>query len=369
MNPFPMVDPIPLPAPVWLFKALHLLTLSLHFTAMQMFLGGLLVAAVLSACSGSSVLRKGAAAALAHRLPILMTFVINLGVPPLLFAQVLYGPALYTSSQLIGVYWFSVIFMLMGCYWLLYKFAEGVDKGRNVWWMAAFAGVLALSISKIYSINMTLMLRPEVWQGMYAASPLGALLPPHDPTLIPRWLFMLSGAGWVSGFWMIWIAGRRTTALALGSYLAGLGGSLALGAILCQGALFSWVLKAQPTVVQEGINMSVWLKGAQIAWCSGAALVFIFALWVAVKKTCSYVAGYISMLLTVVTLSSWVILRDGIRDITLESKGFDVWQQAVVTNWGVVGWFVVILVLGLVALGWLIYVMMQAKPVSEGGMS
>jgi len=33
---------------------------------------------------------------------MVMTFVINLAVPPLLFAQVLYGRALYTSSVLIA---------------------------------------------------------------------------------------------------------------------------------------------------------------------------------------------------------------------------------------------------------------------------
>ena len=38
------------------------------------------------------------ARALARRLTVVMTYVINLGVPPLLFAQVLYGRALYTSS-------------------------------------------------------------------------------------------------------------------------------------------------------------------------------------------------------------------------------------------------------------------------------
>ena len=45
------------------------------------------------------------ARALARRLTVVMTFVINLAVPPLLFAQVLYGRALYTSSVLIGLYW------------------------------------------------------------------------------------------------------------------------------------------------------------------------------------------------------------------------------------------------------------------------
>ena len=48
MPPFPAVDPIPLPAPIWLFKLLHIVTLSLHFLAVQMLLGGLLLAVLLS---------------------------------------------------------------------------------------------------------------------------------------------------------------------------------------------------------------------------------------------------------------------------------------------------------------------------------
>lgn len=369
MNSFPMIDPIPLPAPVLLFKVLHLLTLSLHFTAMQTFVGGLLAATALNAFGASHGLRKGASAALARRLPIVMTFVINLGVPPLLFTQVLYGPALFTSSQLIGVYWFSVIFLLMGCYWLLYKFSDGTGLGRNVWWMGALASVLALCITKIYSMNMTLMLRPEVWQAMYAASPTGYLLPPHDPTLMPRWLFMLTGAFWVAGLWMVWIAGRKTTAPELGRYLAALGGRMAALMICVQAVLFFSILSAQPAVVRDGIAASAWLKGVQAAWCGAAALVFVFALWVAVKKTSSHAAGYVALSLAVVTLASWVVLRDGIRDLTLASKGFDIWKQVAVTDWSIVGLFVVLLLLGLAAVGWLIMVMRQAKPVAEGGLS
>src|ERR1017187_3269240 len=48
MHAFPAVDPIPLPAPIWLFKLLHIVTLSLHFVAVEMLLGGLLLAVLLS---------------------------------------------------------------------------------------------------------------------------------------------------------------------------------------------------------------------------------------------------------------------------------------------------------------------------------
>jgi hypothetical protein len=44
-----------------------------------------------------------------------------------------------------------------------------------------------------------------------------------------------------------------------------------------------------------------------------------------------------------------------------------VWSQPVVTNWLVVGTFLVVFVLGIGALAWLISVMMRAKPVIEGG--
>src|ERR1700757_2999906 len=121
MIAFPAIDPIPLPAPVWLMKALLVLTFALHFATVQMLLGGLMVVPGLLLL-GRGPSARAAALAIARRLPVLMTYVINLGVPPLLFAQVLYGRALYTSSVVMGVYWISIIVVLTLTYWLLYQF-------------------------------------------------------------------------------------------------------------------------------------------------------------------------------------------------------------------------------------------------------
>jgi hypothetical protein len=49
MNPFPSVDPIPLPAPVWLFKVLHNLTFALHLASVELLLGGLMLGIMLAA--------------------------------------------------------------------------------------------------------------------------------------------------------------------------------------------------------------------------------------------------------------------------------------------------------------------------------
>ena len=216
MTSFPAVDPIPLPAPVWLFKALHVVTLGLHFVCVEMLLGGLFLAMILNllgrGSSPAAALRLNASGSIARRLPVLMTYVINLGVPPLLFAQVLYGRALYTSSVLIGIYWIGVMFLLLGCYWHLYKFTAKIESGRTGWPMALVSLLLALAISRIYSTNMTLMVHPEMWQGLYARSGLGAHLP-ELPTLNPRWFFMLAGGVAAGGLWMIWLAGWRFGAI------------------------------------------------------------------------------------------------------------------------------------------------------------
>ena len=141
---FPSPDPIPLPAPVWLLKALHITTLSLHFVALEMLLGGLLVA---------------------------------------------------------------VIFLLMACYWLLYRFSAGLESDKRAWFIGLAAWLLAGSIAKIYSSNMTLMLRPEAWSGMYSSSAAGVHLPAGDPTLVPRWRWRPTNGtsrGWAAG----WRRGR-----------------------------------------------------------------------------------------------------------------------------------------------------------------
>ena len=41
------------------------------------------------------------------------------------------------------------------------------------------------------------------------------------------------------------------------------------------------------------------------------------------------------------------------------------WQRTVVTNWSVVGLFLLLFVIGLGTIGWLVSVMVRAKPVTE----
>jgi hypothetical protein len=366
MNFFPLVDPIPLPAPVWLFKALHLLTTALHFSAMQIMLGGILVACCLNfGRRAPNDARTNAALSMARRLPIVMTYVINFGVPPLLFAQVLYGRALYTSSVLIGAYWISVIFLLILCYWLLYKFAARVEAGKAGWPLGLAAWLLAGTIAKIYSANMTLMIRPNAWSDMYHKSASGVFLPSGDPTFFPRWLFMLAGGLVAAGIWMVWLAGRKHLDIGVRGYLARWGGVLAGIMILAQAGVALWVVNAQPETVRNGLTSNMFYHLAGFAWLGVGAVIVLLGVWSALRKPATALFGWVAAIVGFLGIASMTVFRDGIRDLTLGIFNYNVYDRVVVTNWGVVGIFLGLFVVSLGVAGWLISVMVRARPLSE----
>ncbi len=371
MPSFPAVDPIPLPAPIWLLKLLHIVTLALHFVAVEMLLGGLLLAVLLSLFRGSPA-SMVTARALARRLTVVMTFVVNLAVPPLLFAQVLYGRALYTSSVLIGLYWISIIGLVMLTYWLLYRFTARLEAGKSAWWVGLSAWLLAGSIARLLSTNMTLMLRPEVWRSMYSASAMGAYLPPRDPTLEPRWLLMMAGGMFIGGLWMVYLAGRATFTAEEKSFLAGLGGKVAasFGAIYLAAGI--WAASVQPEAVKAGLAghaIYPFYKFFGMAGYGWLAMVAVAVLVAAAAGFAKLTAKWVSMVvvhLAVLIEVMFTIYRDGVRDLTLLAKGYDVWDRAVATNWWVVGLFLVLFVAGLGVVGWLISVVARSRKVMEG---
>ena len=371
MNLYPAVDPIPLPAPVWLLKLLHIVTLALHFVAVEMLLGGLLVAIVLSLFR-SSPNAQVTARALARRLTVVMTFVINLGVPPLLFAQVLYGRALYTSSVLIGVYWIAIIPVLIATYWTLYKFSERLDAGKSAWWVGLIAWLLAGGIARTLTTNMTLMLRPEAWRAMYTASAMGRFLPSGDPTLTPRWLLMMTGGLLIGGLWLVYLAGRSTFTAEERKYVAGLGGKLAAGFGVVYLAAGFWAASVQPDAVKAGLAGHALYPAYRFAGYAGygwIALVVVSILVGAIAGFGKITAGWMAwtaVLAAVLVEITLTVYRDGVRDVTLLSKGYDVWDRVVVTNWGVVGLFLVLFVAGLGVIGWLVSVVARAQKTMEG---
>jgi hypothetical protein len=117
--------------------------------------------------------------------------------------------------------------------------------------------------------------------------------------------------------------------------------------------------------VQAGLNQHLLYKVSGLGWLALTVVILLFAAFAAFAKPIAALTSWIAVLIGVLPIALMTIYRDGIRDITLLSKGYDVWQRTVVTNWSVVGIFLVVFVGGLVIVGWLISVVARATRVME----
>jgi cytochrome bd-type quinol oxidase subunit 1 len=121
----PDPDPIPLPAPVELLTPLLVLTFTLHILAMNVTLGGTVIAVVsdlMGRRDGNDRYRRLARHLIAM-MPVTLAATITLGVAPLLFIQTLYGQLFYTSSILMAWPWFAVVPLVIVAYYGIYLYA------------------------------------------------------------------------------------------------------------------------------------------------------------------------------------------------------------------------------------------------------
>ena len=114
----PLADPLPQPAPAWLLWALLQLTFFLHLLAMNVVLGGSILALHwrLSRRTDSATPRAEVVAAFARALPVAVAAAVTFGVAPLLFVQVLYGRVFFTSSILMAWWWLAVVPLVVFAY-------------------------------------------------------------------------------------------------------------------------------------------------------------------------------------------------------------------------------------------------------------
>ncbi len=187
--------PDTIPAPWWLFEALVVIALTIHFIFINIVVGGGIIAL-------GSRLRQAKKDTVPFAVPGITTALalgINFGVAPLLFAQVLYGQFLYTSSILMAVWWILVIPVLIAAYYGAYIYSEGKAQAIRSTALALSLAAL-LYIAFIFVNNMTLMLNPKAWAA-YFGNRSGTMLNLSDPALIPRYVHFLVASVAVAGLY------------------------------------------------------------------------------------------------------------------------------------------------------------------------
>ncbi len=352
MSPFlPDPDPLGLPAPAWLLKTLLIATFALHLLPMNLVLGGGFVA-VWAAFKG----RRGQAGEaralpwrvlagdLARLLPPATAFTITTGIAPLLFLQVLYGQLFYTSSVLMAWSWLAVIGLLLVGYYSAYGFSLGRGSSPRPGPALLSAGAFSM-IALIFTNNMTLMLRPEVWAALYAEDERGLHLNLADPTLWPRFLHF-----WIASFALTGVAlallgrGREKGDPETGAWMKGLGLRLFSLATLVQLASGLWLLLSLPARVRP-LFLGDSPRDTALLWTS--VLLALLSLAVVRRRP---VAGTGLVGLALVGMA---IVRHRVREASL-APYFSTVTLRVDTQTAPFALFLVLFLAGLAVVGWMV---------------
>ena len=338
----PSPDTIPL-AWGW-FQFLLLLTFPLHLLAMNSMLGGLAIGLGQHLIGGE--VRKQLSHRIAIALPLVIAFVVNLGVAPLLFLQVLYGQFIYTSSILMGVFWILIIPILIigyyGAYLYDFKYAR-LGRAGIVIGLVTFSFLLC--IGYFFSNNMLLMTLPAHFS-QYFSHMAGNYLISSDAQFLPRYFHMMCGSLAVGGLFVA----------ALGRFRSVDNPELAAHSLHLGMNVFSWLTCFNLGV---GIWYLMYLERDTMFMFMGgnllATLCFVVALGLAVTVI---ITGFkkkllVTIVATVVLVYLMSFMRAWERASYLEEY-FQLGDLRVVAEYSPFIFFLVTLIAGVVCVVWML---------------
>ena len=164
----------PVPGPRGWFEILSFLTFTAHILLMNALLGTLLILflrGLRTQKSPSPIAQSASSTAhpshetLLATLPMFpksLAVVVNLGVPPILFIQVLYAQFFYTSAILQAIWWLGIMFLVMMAYYGLYL-AQGEQSKFRRSFILGICSFLLLFTALIQTSNATLVQNPQFW--------------------------------------------------------------------------------------------------------------------------------------------------------------------------------------------------------------
>ncbi len=357
---------LPIPAPYWVILPLLILTFLVHLIFMNLLLGGTVLSAFNIIFKKNDPKKVHLSKKLFSFTPAVIAVAVNFGVAPLLFVQTLYGHLLYSSSILMAIFWFSVIPLVIigyyGTYLLKFKW-DRVSNQRVL--VTGVVSVIFMVIAFFFVNNMTLMLRPEQWYEHYFKSPSTGTLNWWDIQIYPRYLHIFLGALAVTGVWTMIIGIRGKTGDREWSEWAVKYGSKVFFYTtminIVIGFLFMFANPKRVWMIFMGQNKL-------------ATLLFILSLVVAVKVLTTarkagkdpsnkkHVWNTAGELLTI--LLFMVIMRHQLRDAYLEPY-FKINQLESAIQTELFAVFILMLILGMISLGWMIKVVLNMKQAEE----
>ena len=321
-----------LSAPIQLVTALHLLTLSLHFLAMNLLVGGVLIvliAGIRKRWDDPTLVK------FTKVFPIAMAATVTLGVAPLLFLQLVYHRQVYSAAIVSGWFWMLVPAAVMVTYYALYRAAGRGEKTGKLSVPALFIALVGLLyVSLVYSSVFAMAERPKLIHDFYAQDQSGWVWNPASSTYLLRWLHTILGAIAVGGYW-IGAIGKDTPA----AYQTG-------KRFFVTGVVLAAITGSTYLMTVPGLmhTRAIWVLGVGILLTLGSLHLFF-------KK--SFCASGVLLLGSVLTM---VYARHMVRLLRL-ADSYRPDSMQIAPQWGPFLLFLVCFVVVLAVLAWMVRLM------------
>ena len=322
-----------LSAPLWLITVLHIVTLTIHFLAMNFVVGGMTV-----------VLFGKFQDKWNHRtvnkfvklFPTVMAATITFGVAPLLFVQLVYAKQVYAASIVSAWFWLDIVFAAIIAYYFMYagSFSKRISNGRIGLYLT-IALICLVYISFIYSSVFSMAERPDLYASLYAGNQSGLVINTDIGSYIFRWLHMLLGAVTVGGFFVGLLGRDNDEAFKIGKtfYLWGMMAAMVIG--------LAYLFTLGDYILPFMRSMAVWVLLAAIV-LSLVSLHFFF------KKKFVIASG-----LVLLSVMGMVWIRHDVRLLHLDGH-YDPSTMVVNPQWSI---FIVFLLCFVLAIGLVWYML------------
>jgi hypothetical protein len=324
-----------LPAPLWLINVLHVVTLTLHFVAMNFLLGGVIV---LLFGRMKDKWHDRTMLTFIRVFPAAVAATVTLGVAPLLFLQLVYYQQVYSAAIVSAWLWLGIIGAVIVAYYFLYGASfSSLNKPGRLPVFLGISAVLLLYVSFVYSTVFSMAERPDLYRMLYADNQTGLVMNTDVGAWIMRWLHMVLGSVTVGGFFVGLIGRDNEPAFKLGKafFLYGMVATMVVG------MLYLFTLGDYLLAFMR--SPAIWVLTASIVLSLGSLHFYFKKKWVP------------SGLMVFLSLTGMVVIRHMLRLMVLGDR-FDPGSIPIKPQWSV---FVLFLVCFVIAIG-LVWYMLRA---------
>ncbi len=349
-NLIPYPDPIP--ASWGILEFLNVFTFTIHILLMNVILGGSLLLIFTRIKHERESFDQTAPSALASKIPTMFALTVTFGVAPLLFLQVLYGHLFYSSSILMAVFWILIIPGLILAYYGAYIHALKLYDSKTLSMTALIiSSIIMLYIAFMFVNNITLMYSPQNWS-MYFENRGGVHLNLGDPTIIPRFLHFVVASIAVAGLFSAIVWHMRERKGLVGADVKVQSGLRVFGfATALQALVGIWFLLVLPRPV-----MMIFMGHDMVTTISLTLGILLTIGVIVTAFKGSLRPTLVQLLLLIVTM---MINRAYVRSAYLRDF-FDVAESKMAPQYGVMILFFVIFILGLISVGYMIKLSVNA---------